>query len=608
MCGIVGYNGDREAAEILMEGLGRLEYRGYDSAGIAVTDRNRVVTVKAAGRLKSLREQLQQQGSPHGHVGIGHTRWATHGEPTDVNAHPHTYGRVTLVHNGIIENERALRTALVAKGETFISDTDTEVIAHLIDACYRGDPIAAIVEATDALRGSYALGILFADRPDCLYALRKDSPLVVGVGDGECLIASDIPALLAYTTRYYLLEEGEIACLGREGVRLTDRDGRDITAEKPLLTADWDREAAEKGGYPHFMLKEIHEQPASLSRALFSRLSDGIEGLLREELPSTEGLRRLVIVACGSALNAGLLGKHMIEGLARISVEVCIASEFRYADPILGEGDAVLVISQSGETADSLAALRLAKARGIPVYALVNVVGSSIAREADHTIYLMAGPEIAVATTKAYTSQVALLALIALRLAWDRGRLSHAEAERRIAALKELPSLVEALLSEERIAQYRKEAAYNVGKHDFFLLGRGRDYAVGCEGAMKIKEVSYLHCEAYAAGELKHGTISLIETGVPCLAIATDPRLLEKTLSNVKEVKARGARVLLLCAEGMAVGQDACDAVIELPQAEELLMPLLAIVPIQVYAYETAVLRGCDVDQPRNLAKSVTVE
>lgn len=608
MCGIVGYNGSREASDVLMEGLGRLEYRGYDSAGIAVFDGVTVVTRKAKGRLRNLKEKLVKEGMPKGRLGIGHTRWATHGEPSDRNSHPHTHGRVTLVHNGILENYRSLKESMVTMGNVFLSETDTEVAAHLIDHYYQGDPVEAIVRAVGRIEGSYALGILFEDRPDCLYAVRKDSPLIVAIGRGESFIASDVPAILAYTREYYLLEREEVAILTPDGVRICDFDGKDITGEKELLHADWDVEAAEKGGYPHFMLKETHEQPQTLERVLLSHLAGGTAGILKEEIPSTEGIERLIIVGCGSATNAGLVGKTVIEGLARVPVDVVTASEFRYADPILREGDAVVVISQSGETADSLAALRLAKGKGIPVYAVVNVVGSSIAREADRIIYLMAGPEIAVATTKAYTSQVAVLYLLALRLACDRKTVDTVYAERLVAEMKRLPALVAGLLSEERIAQYQHLASYNTNKHDYFIIGRGQDYAVGCEGAMKIKEVSYLHCEAYAAGELKHGTISLITEGVPCLTIATDPLLWEKTVSNAKEVKARGGEILLLCTEGMAAGQDFCDFVIELPAVLPILMPLLAIVPIQAYAYYTAVCRGCDVDKPRNLAKSVTVE
>ena len=608
MCGIVGYNGGKQAADILVNGLKKLEYRGYDSAGIAVFENGAVKVEKVKGRLANLEERLSQNGTPVGHVGIGHTRWATHGEPSDVNSHPHTHGRVTLVHNGIIENYLSLKHSLEAMGNVFLSETDTEVVAHLIDYYYQGDPADAIIRAVGRIEGSYALGVLFADRPDTLFAVRKDSPLIVGVGKGESFIASDVPAILSHTRKYYLIEQQELAVLSGGRVALYDFGGNNITASKELLTADWDVEAAEKGGYPHFMLKEIHEQPHTLERAILPHFVNGLHQVLKEEIPDTTGIRRFVIVACGSAMNAGLLGKHMIERLARIPVDVCIASEFRYADPILNEGDVVIVISQSGETADSLAALRLAKSKGIPVYAIVNVVGSSIAREADNTIYIWAGPEIAVATTKAFTSQVAVLYTLALRLAIDRSTISEARAAALADEMKRLPSLVAETLTDERIAHYQHLASLNRSKHDFFIIGRGQDYATGCEGCMKIKEVSYLHCEAYAAGELKHGTISLITDGVPCMAIATDPALSEKTISNIKEVKARGGHVLYVCTEGMATGGDFYDFCIELPKTDPLLMPIVSIPPIQAYAYYTAVYRGCDVDKPRNLAKSVTVE
>lgn len=608
MCGIVGYAGDRQAAGILVDGLEKLEYRGYDSAGIAVFENGHICVEKAKGRLSNLEEKLRRDGVPVGNVGIGHTRWATHGEPSDINSHPHTHGRVTLVHNGIIENYLSLKHSLEAMGNVFTSETDTEVIAHLIDYYYSGDPMDAIVRAVGRLEGSYALGVLFSDIPDRLFAVRKDSPLIVGVGSDGNFIASDVPAILAHTRKYYLIDQQELAVVSGAGVRIFDFGGNDITSEKTLMTADWDVEAAEKGGYAHFMLKEIHEQPDTLKRAILPHFACGLEGILKEEIPDTSGIKRLVIVACGSAMNAGLLGKYAIEKLARVPVDVCIASEFRYADPILGEGDVVVVISQSGETADSLAALRLAKSRGVPVYAIVNVVGSSIAREADNTIYIWAGPEIAVATTKAFTSQVAVLYTLALRLAIDRKTISDERANSLAEAMKSLPGVVAKTLTDDRIALYQHLASLNRSKHDFFIIGRGQDYAAGCEGAMKIKEVSYLHCESYAAGELKHGTISLITEGVPCLAIATDRSLVEKTVSNIKEVKARGGQVVFLCTEGLAKGQDFYDYAIELPETDGLLMPIVAMVPVQTYAYYTAVYRGCDVDKPRNLAKSVTVE
>ena len=608
MCGIEGYAGERQAAPVLLEGLEKLEYRGYDSAGIAVSDHGTVRIEKTKGRLKNLREKLRQDGTPPGTVGIGHTRWATHGEPSDVNSHPHTHGRVTLVHNGIIENERELRAAMEARGERFVSDTDTEVLAHLIDDYDHGDPIDAIIRAIGRVEGSYALGVLFTDIPDRIYAARKDSPLIVGVGKGENFIASDIPAILPYTNQYYLIGQQELAVISKSTVQLLDFQGNDITAQKELMTADWDMESAEKGGYAHFMLKEIHEQPDTLKRLIQPQLTKPAESFFKDVLPDTTWIRRLVITACGSAWNAGLLGKHAIEKLARIPVDVCIASEFRYADPILNEGDALVVISQSGETADSLAALRLAKQRGIPVIGVVNVVGSSIAREADAAIFLWAGPEIAVATTKAFTAQVAVLYLLAMRLASERNRLTPKCRQVLTDAFGSLPEQIAGTLSEENVAQIQRLSSDNRSKHDFFILGRGQDYALGCEAALKIKEISYMHCESYAAGELKHGTISLITEGVPCLALVTDRTIADKTISNIREVKARGGHVICICPETLADKLDFCDATIRIPETKPMFLPLAAVIPVQLYAYYTAVCRGCDVDQPRNLAKSVTVE
>ncbi len=607
MCGIVGYTGKKQAAEILIGGLKKLEYRGYDSAGIAVFENGGIHVEKAKGALHNLEEKLERDGTPVGTMGIGHTRWATHGEPSDVNSHPHSHGKVTIVHNGIIENYLALRKSFEAMGNVFLSQTDTEIVAHLIDHYYNGDPADAIIRAVGRVEGSYALGVMFSDIPDKLFAVRKDSPLIIGLGEGENFIASDVPAILAHTRDYYLIEQQELAVLTEDGVTLYDFSGHDITAEKQRMTADWDVEAAEKGGYPHFMLKEIYEQPGTLERAIMPHFVNGLDGILKEEIPDTSEIKRFIIVACGSAMNAGLLGKSIIERLARVPVDVCIASEFRYSNPIMRKGDVMIVISQSGETADSLAALRLAKKEGIPVYAIVNVVGSSIAREADHTIYIWAGPEIAVATTKAYTSQVAVLDLLALRLALDRGTISRERGAELMNELKRLPDVVGGILNENMVKHIQYLSSLNVNKHDFFIIGRGQDYALGCEGSMKIKEVSYMHCESYAAGELKHGTISLITKDIPCLAIVTDKALSEKTISNIKEIKARGGHVVYLCEEGGAVG-DFFDESIEIPHIDELIMPLLAIVPVQLYSYYTAVYRGCDVDKPRNLAKSVTVE
>ena len=607
MCGIVGYSGKNDALKILLNGLSKLEYRGYDSAGIAFFERGGIKTLKSKGRLDNLKQKLSVCDIAS-NCGIGHTRWATHGEVSDINSHPHSYGKVTAVHNGIIENYLKIKEKLENCKENFVSQTDTEVVPHLINRNYSSDPISAISKTLSELEGSYALGIMFEDIENTVFATRKDSPLIVAVGENENFIASDIPAVLEYTRKYYLLEQNEIAVLSGYNVSFFDTNGLDITDKKELLTAEWDVEAAEKGGYDHFMLKEIHEQPQTLKNAFMPQFSCGAEGILKECIPDTSKIKRLIIVGCGSAVNAGYVGKSVIEKLSRVPVHIEIASEFRYSPPIFSGGDAVIIISQSGETADSLAALRLAKSKNIPVYAIVNVVGSTISREADSVIYINAGPEIAVATTKAYTSQAAVLYALALRLAYDRKTMSDSEITHLIDKIKELPSLLSTLMSEERTSKYKILAEKNKDKHDLFFIGRGQDYYVGMEGSMKIKEVSYIHCEAYAAGELKHGTISLISEGVPCVAVLTSPSLLEKTLSNIKEVKARGAYVLALCREDMSDRCSFCDDVISLPYTEEILMPLLSIVPIQLYAYYTAVARSCDVDKPRNLAKSVTVE
>ncbi len=608
MCGIVGYIGEKQASSILLEGLSKLEYRGYDSAGIAVFEDNKVKVEKSVGRLSNLVDKLKNDGTPIGCVGIGHTRWATHGEPSDVNSHPHASGKVTLVHNGIIENYMQLKQSFIGMGREFLSSTDTEVAAHLIDMYYEenADPCDAIIRAVGRLRGSYALAVMFSDIPNKLFAIRKDSPLIVGLGEGENYIASDIPAILNHTRRYYLINEDELAVLERDSVSIFDFDMNDITDKKEVSVANWDIEAAEKAGYPHFMLKEIHEQPKTLADTIHPRLVGGWENILRDEFPNTQEIKRLVIVACGSAMHTGLLGKYAIEKLARVQTDVFIASEFRYCDPILNEGDVVLLISQSGETADSLAALRLAKSRGIPVYAIVNVVGSSIAREADRVIYTWAGPEIAVATTKAYTAQVAVLYMMALRMALDRNTISEERAKAFAQGLSELPEKVREVLENEEL--YQRLASFNQNVHDMFFIGRGQDYALCCEGSLKLKEISYMHSEAYASGELKHGTISLITQGVPTLAAITEDALAEKTINNIKEVKARGAFVICLCKKGALEGADFYDEIIELPITDEMLMPIVGIVPLQTYAYYTAVCKGCDVDKPRNLAKSVTVE
>lgn len=603
MCGIVGYIGEQNSTEILIDGLKKLEYRGYDSAGVAVFGKDGVNVVKAKGRIKNLEEKIGDD-VPQGVCGIGHTRWATHGAPSDVNSHPHRSGKVTLVHNGIIENYSELREAMRAEGRVFLSETDTEVAAQLIDKCYAGDPIAAIYDAVAQIRGSYAFGILFDDHPDVLYAIRKDSPLIVGIGEGENYIASDIPAILSRTNQYYLLEENELAIIRKDAIEILDRNQAPI--QKDVFTANWDVSAAEKGGYDHFMLKEIYEQPKVLGDTILPRLKNGAKHIFAEEMPDISRIKRLHVVACGSALHAGMVGRHMIERIAKVPVITEVASEFRYASLLFEEGDAVVLISQSGETADTLAALRIAKQRGIPTIAIVNVVGSTIAREADIVLYTWAGPEIAVATTKAYTCQVAVMLMMALRFAGERGTITDAELERYADLLKQIPDVVAGEL--ENIALYEEISKHYKDCEDLFFIGRGYDAALCWEASIKLKEISYIHSEAYAAGELKHGTISLIEPGMPVVAIASGDKLFEKTVSNVKEVKARGAKVILLCKKGANVDSTVYDDLIEVPDVDEFIRPIAAIVPLQIFAYYTACARGCDVDKPRNLAKSVTVE
>ena len=602
MCGIVGYIGSGNCVEVLVDGLKKLEYRGYDSAGIAVFQQGRLMLAKTKGRMADLEGLLAEKGTPQGCCGIGHTRWATHGAPSDVNSHPHRSGRVTVVHNGIIENYFEIRAEMEAKGRVFLSDTDTECVSQMIDYLYKGDPIDAIYSALANFRGSYALGVLFDDHPDTLYAVRRDSPLIVGLGEGENYIASDIPAILSRTSRYYLLETNELAILKADSVEILDSYRR--PAKKEVFVANWDVSAAEKGGYAHFMLKEINEQPDALRRTIQPRLADGIEGIFKKEMRNVSNIKRIYVVACGSAMHAGMVGKHAIEKLAGVPVQVEVASEFRYQTLLFQPGDAVLLISQSGETADTLAALRIAKSCGVPTIAIVNVVGSSIAREADMVLYTWAGPEIAVATTKAYTCQVAVLLMLALRLAAAKG-ISHAELERLAAALDSVPEVVEGLIA--RADEFRELAEIYKDSHDLFFIGRGYDSALCWEASIKLKEVSYIHSEAYAAGELKHGTISLIHEGYPVIGIATSDAHYEKTISNVEEVRARGARVMLICTEGTA-SKSVADDIIEIPQVDEFIRPIAAILPLQIFAYYAACARGCDVDKPKNLAKSVTVE
>ena len=606
MCGIVGYVGKRSAQDVLLDGLTKLEYRGYDSAGVALALEGGIRVVKSKGRLTALEEKLRQAQLAPSSCGIGHTRWATHGEPSDVNSHPHSTPEVSIVHNGIIENYGSLKEMLSARGYTFESETDTEVLVKLIDSCYKGDPLKALMEALAKVRGSYALAVLFRDHPDTIFAVRRESPLIVGYGEGENFVASDIPALLKYTQKYSVLEEGDIVVCKAGGLSFYNEFGEPV--QRAVLTADWDIEAAEKGGYPHFMLKEINEQPAAITATVSPRVEDGMPVLRVPEL-TDEALRkigRVHLVACGTAMHAGMVGKAAIEALARVPAEVDIASEFRYRDPILSPEDLVIIISQSGETSDTLAALKLAKSRGVPVLAIVNVVGSSIARAADYVLYTYAGPEIAVASTKAYMVQMCVLYLFALRLAYARGKLSEAETRRYTAELQRAPEVVRPRLDDCEYIKYL--ASLFVNTQSCFFIGRGFDYALSLEGSLKLKEISYVHSDAYAAGELKHGTISLVTDGVPVIALATQRAVYEKTLSNAKETKSRGGKVLLFTTKDAVVPEGIADYVVRLDEYEDLFMPLQLIVPLQLFAYYMAVLRGCDVDKPRNLAKSVTVE
>ena len=593
MCGIVGYVGKRSAQDVLLDGLEKLEYRGYDSAGVALALDDGIRVVKSKGRLTALREKLAAQQLAQSFCGIGHTRWATHGEPSDVNSHPHSTPRVSIVHNGIIENYGLLKERLAAKGYTFQSETDTEVLVKLIDSCYTGDPLRALQQALAKVRGSYALAVLFRDYPDTIFAVKRESPLIVGWGEGENFVASDIPALLKYTRKYSVLEEGDMAVCTTEGIRFYNEFGEPV--ERQQLTADWDMEAAEKGGYPHFMLKEINEQPAAIMATVSPRVEDGLPVLRIPELTDEvlRGIGRVHLVGCGTAMHAGMVGKSAIETLARVPAEVDIASEFRYRDPILEKNDLVIII-------------KLAKSRGVPVLAIVNVVGSSIARAADYVMYTYAGPEIAVASTKAYMVQMCVLYLFALRLAYARGRLNEAETRRYTAQLLRAPEVIKPRLAD--CEQIKYLASRYVNTQSCFFIGRGFDYALSLEGSLKLKEISYVHSDAYAAGELKHGTISLITDGVPVIALATQKQVYEKTISNAKETRSRGARVLLFTTKDAVVPEGVADAVIRLDEYEDILMPLQLIVPLQLFAYYMAVLRGCDVDKPRNLAKSVTVE
>ena len=608
MCGIVGFVGKKKASKILVEGLSKLEYRGYDSAGVAVMQDGAIAVRKCKGRLANLAEKLEED-PVNGTIGIGHTRWATHGEPSDVNSHPHTSNNaeISVVHNGIIENYIKLREKLEAKGYTFYSQTDTEVIPNLIDYYYEGDILAAVRKATTKMEGSYAIGVLCKDDPGKLIAVRKDSPLIVGLGEGEYFIASDIPAVLNHTRDVYLLNDNEFVEMTLDGVNLYNEDGEKI--EKDVYHVTWDANAAEKGGYEDFMIKEIHEQPKAIKDTMTSRIMAGQDicldkiTLTKEQL---ENIDKIYIVACGTAYHAGLVGKMAIEKLARIPVEVDIASEFRYRDPIITDKTMIIVVSQSGETADTLAVLRDGKKKGARVLAITNVVGSSVSREADDVFYTWAGPEIAVASTKAYVTQLVAVYTVALYLADLRGTLSKDEIEEIKKEMLTLPEKAEKLLSD--VSEIQKFASKAYGEKDMFFLGRGFDYAVSLEGSLKLKEISYIHSEAYAGGELKHGPIALIEDGTVVIATLTQEALLDKMISNIREVVTRGAKVLGIAFEGSTKVEQVCDEVIYIPRTLELLAPVLSIMPHQLIAYYVAKQKGCDVDKPRNLAKSVTVE
>lgn len=608
MCGIVGYIGEQQAAPVLLDGLAKLEYRGYDSAGMAVCDNGEIRMVKATGRLKVL-EALTKGGSTlPGTAGIGHTRWATHGSPTDTNAHPHFNGSasIAVVHNGIIENYQKLKRKLESRGYHFVSETDTEVIAHLLDRYYTGSPLEAITKVMHRMEGSYALGIIFQDHPDEIYAVRKDSPLIVGKSSAGNLIASDVPAILKYTRSVYFMENEEIAKLTRDDITFYNIDEEEL--EKEPTEISWDLSAAEKGGYDYFMMKEIYEQPKAITDTISPRIRDG--KIVIEELGMTDEeiaqISKIYIVACGSAYHAGVTGKYVLEGMARIPVEVDLASEFRYRNPILDPQTLVIVISQSGETADSLAALREAKAKGSRILGIVNVVGSSIAREADNVFYTWAGPEISVATTKAYSTQLAALYLLAMKFSNVRGTITNEELTSMIEQLQQLPRQIEFLLGSHETIQ--KFANRFLAADHIFFIGRGLDYAISLEGSLKLKEISYIHSEAYAAGELKHGTISLIEDGTPVVAVLTQEELYRKTISNIQEVRTRGAFVMAVTNANHTDVEKNADFVMYLPETNSYFTNSLAVIPLQLFAYYVALGRGLDVDKPRNLAKSVTVE
>lgn len=608
MCGIVGYIGKKQVAPLLVDGLKKLEYRGYDSAGIAVYNEGAIAIRKFKGRLSVLEDYLENE-KINGSLGIGHTRWATHGEPNDINAHPHTNnaGDIAVVHNGIIENYMKLKEWLISQGKIFKTDTDTEVIAHLIDYYYKNDLVEAIRSAVQKMEGAYAIGVISKNSPDKLIAVRKDSPLVVGIGEGENYIASDIPAILKHTRRVYFLEDDEMAILSENNIEIFNELGQKV--EKEVFEVTWDIEAAEKGGYQHFMMKEIHEQPKAIRDTLSPRLNENNEIELNEIKLSKEELEKInkvTIVACGTASYAGLVGRYAIEKFARIPAELDIASEFRYRDPFVDDKTLFIAISQSGETADTLAALREAKSKGAMVLAITNVVGSRISREADNVFYTWAGPEIAVASTKAYITQMLAMYMIALDLGRKKGTISKEDCNEIIEELKLLPQKAEEIIENDQIIQELADKQFN--NQSVFYTGRGIDDCVAKEGSLKLKEISYIHSEAIAAGEFKHGTIALIEEGTLVFALITQDQLFDKMLSNIKEVKARGAYVVAIAKEGNREIEKSADKVIYIPDTLDVLTPMLSVIQMQLFAYYVAIARGCDVDKPKNLAKSVTVE
>ena len=615
MCGIVGYVGRNEAAPILLEGLSRLEYRGYDSAGICVEQNGVLEVAKAKGRLQNLIAKTDGGAKLPGTLGIGHTRWATHGEPNDINSHPHVSqnGKIAVVHNGIIENYLEIREFLQEKGVQFTSQTDSEVVAQLMEYCMGLPEVSTVSDALymvlHRIEGAYALGILCSDDPDHIYAARKDAPLLLGFGKGENFIASDVTALVKYTRDVVYMEDGEVAILGRDGIQIFN--AMELPIEKEHHHIDWEISAAEKGGYEHFMLKEIMEQPEALRRAISPRIKDGrvIFDDLKLPVEKMREFTRIFIVACGSSYHVGMIGKYNLEHLLRRNVEVVLASEFRYSDPIVDDKSLVIVISQSGETLDTMAALREAKKRGGYILSIVNVVGSSIARESDDVLYTWAGPEIAVATTKAYSTQLAVLDMIGLAFGEALGTVKREEYDEAVAELQKLPEKMEQFLASESCEAIPKYASQYFNHNSVFFIGRNLDYALGLEGSLKLKEISYIHSEAYASGELKHGTISLIEDGTLVIALGTYAPLFDKAMSNVVEVKARGADVLALATESHR-GEMAktVENVITIPDTAQMLLPSLGVVPLQLLAYYIALQRGCDIDKPRNLAKSVTVE